>query len=44
MSHMSNTSTSVISIEYSVGLCFVMGCYVPHVAAVTQIGQFGYIR
>jgi hypothetical protein len=25
-------------------VCLVMGCYVPHVAAVTQIGQFGCIR
>jgi hypothetical protein len=37
-------STSVVSVEYSIGLCLVMGCYVPHVAAVTQIDQFGCIK
>jgi hypothetical protein len=27
MSHLSNISTSVVSVEYSIGLCLVMGCY-----------------
>jgi hypothetical protein len=27
MSHLSNISTSVVSVEYSCGLCLVMECY-----------------
>ena len=40
MSHLSNISTSVVSVEYSIGLCLVMRCYLFNIS--TFVVGVGY--
>jgi hypothetical protein len=43
MPHLDNNSTSVVVVGCSVGLCVVVGCYMPHLVIVKQRSQFGCV-